>query len=180
MRENLVIFDGSNFYHRAKKLAPQVHLTNFNYRKLAELITGSQENNIEYCVGEIKPQKFNNDSKGIQMYSGQQTLFYNLQKQNVVIKKGFMLKTKEIYHEKGVDVRIASDIIRGALNNEYNTCYVISSDSDILPSIEDAIEAGKIVIYVAFEASMVSKALAINCSSTIFVTKSMIESCAQN
>ncbi len=178
MSKNLVIIDGSNFYHRAKKIAPQVHLTNFNYRKLAELITASQDNDIEYCVGEIKPQKLDDGGKGAQMYSGQQALFYNLQLQKVVIKKGFMLKTKGVYHEKGVDVRIATDIIRGALKNEYDTCYVISSDSDILPAIEDAMEAGKTLVYVAFEGSMVSKALAINCSSTKFITKSMIENCA--
>lgn len=177
MSKNLIIFDGSNFYHRAKRIAPAVHLTMFNYKKLGELIAGSQDNQIEYCVGEIKPQKIDNE-KGSQMYAGQQALFYHLEQQGVVVKKGFMLNVKGVYHEKGVDVRIATDIIRGALKNEYDACYVISSDSDILPAIEDAIEAGKKVVYVAFEGSMVTKALAINCSSTAFITKSMIESCA--
>ena len=105
-------------------------------------------------------------------------MFYHLQQQRVVIKKGFMLKTQGVYHEKGVDVRIATDIVRGALKSEYDSCYVISSDSDILPAIETAISAGKKVMYVAFEGSVVSKALAINSSSTIFITKSMIDKCS--
>lgn len=178
MAKNLIIFDGSNFYHRAKKLAPQVHLTNFDYKKLAELIASGPDNQIEYCVGEIRPHNMA-DEKVASMYSGQQALFYHLQKQGVVVKKGFMLKTKGAYHEKGVDVRIATDIVRGALKNEYECCFVISSDSDILPAIETAIDAGKKIVYVAFEKSVVSKALAINSSETVFITKSMIESCAK-
>ncbi len=173
MSKNLVILDGSNFYHKAKKLAPLVHLTNFQYRKLAEVLTGGSENDIEYCVGEIRPQYF-----GKPMYANQQKLFYFLEQQKIVVKKGFMLRNEGVWHEKGVDVRIATDIVRGALKNEYETCYVISSDSDILPAIETAIGAGKKVVYVAFEGITVSKALAINCSSTIFITKSTMEKCA--
>lgn len=178
MQKNLVIFDGSDFYHKAKKLARGIHLSSFNYRKLTETITGSKDGNfIEYCVGEIKPQKLG-DEKANALYAGQQKLFYNLQQQNIVIKKGFMLKNQGVYREKGVDVRIATDVVRGALKDEYETCYVISSDSDILPAIEVAIDAGKKVVYVAFEGSIVSKALAINSSETKFITKSMIETCA--
>lgn len=174
--KNHVIIDGSNFYHKAKVLAPHIHLSTFNYRKLFEIITSDREIGIEYCVGEIKLRK-SADEKSKKMYAGQQTLFYHLHRQRIVVKKGFMLKNQETYHEKGVDVRIAIDIVRGALKNEYDTCYVVSSDSDILPAIKDAIAVGKRVVYVAFEGSMVSKALAINCSHTVFITKNMLEQC---
>lgn len=174
---NLVIIDGSNFYHKAKKIAPSIHLTNYNYRKLAEVITDSIANDIEYCVGEIKYQ-VTKDAKIQQLYAGQQALFYTLQKQDIVVKKGFMLKIQGIFHEKGVDVRIATDIVKGALKNEYDTCYLITSDSDILPAVEAAIEANKEVVYVAFEGAVVSKALEANCSKRSFITKKMIENCA--
>lgn len=177
MSKNLVIFDGSNFYHKAKHLASHVHLSRFNYRKLAEALTGSQENEIEYCIGEIKLEK-HSDVKTQKLYAGQQGLFYNLEKQNIAIKKGFMMKTQGIFHEKGVDVRIATDIVRGALKSEYDVCYVVSSDSDILPAIEAAMDAGKKIVYVAFERSPVSKALGINCSEMVFITKGMVENCA--
>ncbi|PIX31320.1 helicase, partial [Candidatus Berkelbacteria bacterium CG_4_8_14_3_um_filter_33_6] len=45
-----------------------------------------------------------------------------------------MLKSDGKYHEKGVDVRIAVDILRGALKNEYRRCFVISSDTDLIPA----------------------------------------------
>ena len=173
MPSTLIIFDGSNFYHKSKKIAPNVHLTNFDYRKLSELIARNIDIDIEYCVGEIKREIDNEKSK--MMYNGQMALFNNLKNRKIIVKKGFMMKIGELYHEKGVDVRMATDIVKGALKNKYQTFYVISSDSDILPAIEVAISAGKKVVYVAFEKTIISKALAINCSETFFITKSMLD-----
>jgi len=174
MIKDLVIFDGSNFYHHAKKLSPKTHLTDFNYRKLAELIAGSKNIKVEYCVGEIRQEKHN--KKSIKMYANQQALFYNLEKQHILIKKGYMLKNKNIYHEKGVDVRIAIDIIRGAMKNEYRSCFIVSSDTDLIPAIIDAKREDKKIIYVGFKYS-VSNALKANCSKTVLITKKMILDC---
>ena len=69
MSKNLTIFDGSNFCHKAKRVAPDVHLSCFNYRKLVETLTGSEENDIEYCVGKIKRDRNNKQSK--RMHNGQ-------------------------------------------------------------------------------------------------------------
>ncbi|MFA5729971.1 MAG: NYN domain-containing protein [Candidatus Paceibacterota bacterium] len=173
MSSILVIFDGSNFYHKSKNLAPNIHLTNFDYRKLSEVLINNKDCDIEYCVGEIKRESNNQKSK--EMYNGQMALFNNLRKQKIIIKKGFMMKIGNFYHEKGVDVRIATDIVKGALKNKYQSFYIISSDSDILPAIQAAISAGKKVVYVAFEKTIISKALAVNCSETIFITKSILE-----
>ena len=38
--------------------------------------------------------------------------------QKIIIKKGFMMKIGELYHEKGVDVRMATDIVKGALKKQ--------------------------------------------------------------
>ena len=42
MAKDLVIFDGSNFYHGSKNLSSETHLTNFDYIRLVEIITGSK------------------------------------------------------------------------------------------------------------------------------------------
>lgn len=39
-------------------------------------------------------------------------------------------------HEKGIDVKIATDLIVGAVDNKYDTAIVISSDTDIVPAID--------------------------------------------
>lgn len=172
MKRSLVIFDGSNFYHGIKRVNRNIHLTNFRYRNLAEVLSKSKGCAVEYCVGEIR--KNDSDQKSRKMYSGQQSLFYNLEKQNIVIKKGYMLKSDGVYHEKGVDVIIALDILRGALKNEYDKCYIISSDTDIIPAIIEAKKSNKIIIYVGFD-GFVSRALKANCDQTILINKKYIE-----
>jgi len=159
----LVIIDGSNFYHKAKKLAPEVHLSNLDYIKLCRLITELDNFRVEYCVGEIKLDKRNPKSE--RLYSSQQALFYQLEKQQVKIEKGYILKVGNVYHEKGVDVRIALDI-----------CFIVSSDTDILPAVKDAIAEGKEVVYVGFE-DFFSWAMSINCSRRRIITKKMLEAC---
>lgn len=175
MKKNLAIFDGSNFYHGAKRLSPRTHLTDFNYRRLIELITRNKQNKIEYCVGEIRQNQ--HSDKSFKLYANQQALFYNLTKQKIDIKKGYMLKSALFYREKGVDVRIAIDILRGALKNEYDSCFVVSSDTDILPAILDAKKEGKEIIYVGFE-NFISQAMKANCSKTVLITKKMIKDCS--
>ena len=175
MKKCLVIFDGSNFYHNAKRLTPRVHLTDFNYLKLTQIITGIKKPKIEYCVGEIKQDHYHN--KSAKLYANQQALFYYLEKQGIEIKKGFMLRHL-VYHEKGVDVRIALDILKGAIKNEYDECFIISSDTDILPAIRDALKEGKKIIYVGFDKNL-SNAMKANCSKTFIITKKMIKDCAK-
>lgn len=175
MKKNLVIFDGSNFYHGVKRISPETHLTNFDYKKLVKMITASNKSTIEYCVGEIRQNP--RDKKSIKLYANQQALFYKLEKQNIEIKKGYMLKNDGVFHEKGVDVRIAIDIVKGALKNEFDRCFVISSDTDIIPAILEAKADGKEIVYVGF-GNFVSRALKVNCSRTILITKQIIRGCS--
>lgn len=174
MRNKLVIFDGSNFYHKSKQLAPDVHLTHFKYRKLAEIIANSKFLDIEYCIGEIRREQGN--KKSLSIYDGQMALFHNLRQQNITIHKGFMMKHGNIYTEKGIDVKMATDILRGAFLDEYDECYVISSDTDIIPAIRCAIDIKKkTVVYVGFE-NFISKALRAHCSKTVIINKTQLTS----
>lgn len=167
----LVIIDGSNFYHQAKKLCPEIHLSSFDYRSLIRKIVGSSKVDIQYCVGEIKQNK--TDKKSVRLYSGQQSLFYNLSRQKIRIEKGFMLHSNGSFHEKGVDVRIAVNILKGALKDLYDTCYLVSSDTDLIPAIKESKLAKKKVVYVAFE-NFVSNALRVNCNKTYIITKDLL------
>jgi len=174
MKSDLVIYDGSNFYHGAKRAFPGLHLTDFNYCKLARITSGDKDPMVEYCVGEIR---YNQNKKVLRLYSNQQKLFDNLESRGVIIKKGFMLKSDGRYHEKGVDVQIAVDILRGALKNEYHRCFLVSSDTDLVPAILDARAAKKQIIYVGFK-DRPSNALQAVCARTIFFTRTMISRCA--
>ncbi len=172
MNKVLVIIDGSNFYHGSKKLCPEVHLTNFEYRKFVEELIGIKNPRVLYCVGEIKREQGNKKAEG--MYAQQQSLFYNLEKQGIEVYKGFMLKSDGKYHEKGVDVKMAVEIASGALKNEYSECFLVSSDTDIIPAILEAKKVKKKIIYVGFE-NKLSRAMVRNCIKTIVIKRKMIQ-----
>jgi len=168
----LIQIDGSNFYHKVKRTNPKIHLTNFKYRRLvSSLINPKDKATIVYYVGEVKNVREN--PKNRQLFANQQKLFNNLQNQNIQIKLGYLLLSDGVYHEKGVDVQIAVDITRGAIKNEYDKCYLISSDTDLLPAIQTAKDEGKQIIYVGFE-NFISRALSKNCSSYKILKKNQI------
>ena len=54
------------------------------------------------------------------------------------------------YHEKGVDVQLAVDLLVGAYENTYDTAIVLSSDTDLIPAIKKIKELGKSVEYIGF------------------------------
>lgn len=161
-----VIIDGSNFYHGCKRIAPEIHLTNFGYRDFFEKLIGTNKLEIIYCVGEIIQGK---DKKSKDLYAQQQKLFYNLEKQGIKICKGFMLFSNGTFHEKGVDVRIAIEMVRGALKNEFKECYLVSSDSDLLPAVFEVKKAKKKIVYVGF-LDKNSQVLLKNCNKVIKIT----------
>lgn len=138
---------------------------------LVKSITKTVPSKVVYYTGEIR--QFEGNKKSESLYAGQQKLFTHLRNQNIEVKLGYLLMSAGKFHEKGVDVQIAVDIVRGAIKNEYDTCYLISSDTDLLPAIQTAKDEKKKIVYVGFE-SFISKALSKNCSSYIILKKNYI------
>ncbi|MDO8529536.1 MAG: NYN domain-containing protein [bacterium] len=145
----LVIFDGSNFYHILKDKRVGISRTlNYQYGKLAEwLINGREAVAINYYVGIARFSK-KDPEKSQKIVSSQQRLFAELQKQNINLIRGYMMENNGIFNEKGVDVKIAVDIVIGAYENLFDTVILISSDTDLIPAIEKAMRLGKKVEYV--------------------------------
>jgi len=78
--------------------------------------------------------------------------------------------SNNVYHEKGVDAEIAVNMTKGAIKNEYDTVYLISSDTDLLPAIQVAKNENREVIYVGFENAK-SIALSRHCTSYIILKR---------
>lgn len=74
------------------------------------------------------------------------------------------MRTGTTYHEKGVDVKIATDLLVGAYEDLYNRAYLVSSDTDLRPAIRKARSKGKQIEYVGF-VHQPSQALLRDCSS---------------
>lgn len=60
------------------------------------------------------------------------------------------MNTNGAYHEKGVDVQLAVDLLVGAYEKSYDTAILISSDTDLIPAIKKVQQLGKKIEYIGF------------------------------
>jgi uncharacterized LabA/DUF88 family protein len=145
-----IYIDGSNFYHKMKDLE-FLNLTKFNYRGLADwLALGREVVSYRYYVGVVRTGV--DSIKGQELRKEQQRLFAHLSSahQGFAIKRGYLMENNGKYHEKGVDVKIAVDLLVGAYDNLYDAAIVLSSDTDLIPAIKKIKHLGKEVEYIGF------------------------------
>jgi uncharacterized LabA/DUF88 family protein len=137
----LVIIDGSNFYFKLKDLNLH-HLLAFNFSEFnAKLANKHVINMIVYYVGKIKTD----GTKRTQiLFDNQRKLLSHLKKHKVKYSLDYLLKSNGRYHEKGVDVNIAVDMLVATYEKLCNHIILISSDTDLLPAIK---KRGFITIY---------------------------------
>lgn len=57
---------------------------------------------------------------------------------------------QDVLQEKGVDVRVATDILSAAYTEDKATIVLFSSDSDLIPALSRAKSQGAKIIYVCF------------------------------
>ena len=167
----IVIIDGSNFYYKLKELKlPNLSL--FDYDGFVSWLTKGEKIIAKYyCIGKIHAKQ--EDTKARKMMASQQSLVTNLQKQSFIIQFGYLLKTNDVYREKGVDVQIATNILKGAFKNLYDKAYLLSSDSDLIPAIIEAQSIGKTIIYTGFK-HQPSFALLRTCKKIVLLKKENI------
>jgi uncharacterized LabA/DUF88 family protein len=145
-----IIIDGNNFYHRLREtFSLEAKLLDFHYQDFANwLAHGRKIICKKYCVGVVRAKP--DDKKGQQMRMNQQKLFTKLRKSGWILEYGYLLSADGKYHEKGVDVQIATDILIGAYENLYDTAILVSSDTDLIPALAKAREKGKQIEYIGF------------------------------
>ena len=145
-----IYVDGSNLYYKLRDLELP-NITYFRYGNFAEwLARGNKITAKRYYVGVVRAKE--NDKKGQKLRKNQRRLFNHLSspKEGFVVKRGVIMKNDGVYHEKGVDVKIAVDLLVGAYEDFYDTAIVISSDTDLVPAIEKVKSLGKEVEYIGF------------------------------
>lgn len=146
----LVFIDGSNFYFKMKSLNI-ANLTKFNYRHFVEwLARDRQIVAVGYYIGIVRARQ--GDEKAQKLRQAQRNLFNFLRspEQRIKIHGGHLMKNDGVYHEKGVDVKIATDLLVGAYENLYDEAIIISSDTDLIPAMEKIKRMGKKIEYVGF------------------------------
>jgi uncharacterized LabA/DUF88 family protein len=162
-QERVCIFiDSGNFYHLVlKKLG--IHDVDFDFEKFAVLLAKGREIAKEgkrFYVATVRDKNDQYENKDIM--AKQAILLTRLSKagnwaikhstlktrietikidgrvkdyQNIV-KRGIKEIVYERSREKGIDVKIAVDLIVGAIDNKYDTAILVSSDTDLVPALD--------------------------------------------
>lgn len=154
MSKAIVFIDGSNFYFWLKDLEAQIDdkhsLLEFDFRKFAEWLAANDKNElveVRYYIGALKRQR--NNEKSEKMYADQQKLLGKLQQQKIPVVLGQLIQHPDkTFHEKGVDVRLAVEMIRLAREKMYDVAYLVSSDTDLVVAVEEVRSFGKKVQYI--------------------------------
>ncbi len=160
--ERIEIFiDGGNFYHLAlRKLGSSE--SNFDFEKFANFLANGRtiaEMGKRYYIGTVSERP--GDLKSKEAMSKQTALFTELRNNHWEIKtsklrkrieeikidnrvvdyknileKGIEKIQYERLREKGIDVKLAIDLIVGAIDGKYDVAIVVSSDADLVPAID--------------------------------------------
>ncbi len=145
-----IYIDGSNFfkYLKDKQVAfPKNKI--FDYKKFCNYLINHREcESMRYYVGIVR--NFNDSSKSKKMVRSQQKFLAILQNDGFAVKRGKVMYDKGRIREKGTDVKIAVDLIVGAIENKYDTAIIVSSDTDLIPAIQYIKHKGKNIEYVGF------------------------------
>jgi len=177
-KKAVVFIDGSNWYHKLRKLLsvgvpscqseirPPVH---FDLRGFVEqLVNPDIPSLVRYYIGKVR--RIQGDEKSEQLYTDQQRLIGFLQTQRITIGFGHLIPYPDgVFHEKGVDVLIAVEMIRFAREDHYDSAYLISSDTDLVPAVLECRRLGKEVIYVGSSLHGQSFGLTKACQRTILL-----------
>ncbi len=163
----IILIDGSNFYFKLKDL--KLHdLLNFDYERFSKFLARSNELvSATYYVGRVKQDGTEHTDK---LLANQQKLTSLLKKHQVKYSFGYLMKSESKFHEKGVDVQMAVDILVATYENLCDRIIIVSSDTDLSPAIKSAQERGKIIEYIGFS-HMPSVAMVRFCKESRILTK---------
>jgi len=176
-KERIQIFiDGGNFHHLVlKKLRAEEQ--NFSFEKFAEFLANGRvttERGKRFYVGTVRER---GDDERSKTAMSKQTALFNVLKSTrweiktsklrtrteriivddrvvgyqELLKKGVKEIVFQRTREKGIDVKLAIDLVVGAADNQYDTAIVVSSDGDLIPAIDwIRRRQGKKVEYIGF------------------------------
>lgn len=162
MEKVCILIDSGNFYHLVlKKLGLQE--AEFNFEGFAKFLANERKLTKEgkrFYVGTVREKQNKQESKTAM--ENQTRLFSGLMQIGNWVIKTSKLRTRiekikiddrvtnykkilgkgirEIEYnrsrEKGIDVKMAVDLIAGALDDKYDVAIMVSSDTDLVPAID--------------------------------------------
>lgn len=189
MTKTVLYIDGENLKHYLKtvlkksNIAEQkLNLENYNYSALfSQVLKGFSITEKRYYSAKIRFHAENADQSN-KLILKQRIQKSNLEKCGIKVIIGGNVrpqevqlngKKKTIFHEKGVDVKIAVDMVANACDKVITTAILCSSDSDLQPAVKEIKSRGVEIIYLGFELNP-NKGLSYTTDRTILIRNSEV------
>ena len=186
--QTILFIDGRNFISKIELIfnsnnKKAVDLSIYNFAGLFnKVLSGIKtDKKIFYISRLIKHEETKEKSE--ELIKKQRNLKNNLEKQGFEVifagrvraNMGRCPKGHEtlVFREKGVDVRIAVDMITFACDKKLKTAIIASSDSDLQPAIRELAKREVERIYLGFENSP-NKGLTFTTNRTILIRNSEV------
>jgi uncharacterized LabA/DUF88 family protein len=185
--KNILLIDGENFKGKIKEVfkivgkdKPVWHRYNFA-ALLEKVLSGIDFERRVFYFARIKEHKESRD-KSRQLIEEQRHLKTHLENQGFeVILSGRVRGQYEgmgqikslVFKEKGVDVRVAVDMVTAACDKVVDEIFLGSSDSDLQPAVKEVTTRGVICNYLGFEISP-NKGLSYTTKRTILIRNSEV------
>lgn len=189
--QNILFIDGRNFLSKISGILnpdsiteKQVNFSVFNFLALLEkVLAGIEIHRKIFYLGKLEKHP-ETVKKSDELIEKQRFLKLQLEKQGFEVilagrVRGHIEKCPRghevlTFKERGVDVRMAVDMITLACNKKLNIGIVASSNSDLQPAIRELRNQKIELIYLGFE-SQPNKGLASTTSRTILIRNSEIK-----
>ncbi|MEK7592105.1 MAG: NYN domain-containing protein [Patescibacteria group bacterium] len=184
-----LFIDGENFLHKLEDALIQqgiekkkIDSTHVDLKKLIQLALPNEHIALSTFYAAKLHVHEASRAKSLKLIQEQRILKTNLEKQGftfvlagnvrpqIITVNG---KSKTIFREKGVDVRLAVDLVSLSCDKVIDRAIMCSSDSDLQPAIAEARKRGVEVVYLGFEASP-NKGLTYTTNRTVLFRNSEI------
>jgi len=183
--QTILFIDGRNFISKIESIFDRknIDLSIYSFEGLLDkVLTGIKIDRKIFYIGRIVNHNETKE-KSAELIQKQRLLKTSLEKQGFEVIYAGHVRGNEascpkghkflLFREKGVDVKIAVDMISLACDQILNTAIIASSDSDLQPAIKE-LEKRKIKrIYLGFENSP-NKGLTFTTNRTILIRNSEV------
>ena len=168
-------------FKQVKQPRPQWH--EYDFRGLFDkVLSGVNIDKTIFYFAKIKEHE-DTKKKSKELIEEQRLLKTSLEKQKFQVvlsgrvrgqwEDGIFGKKILVFKEKGVDVRIAVDMVSWSCDKKVKEIIIASSDSDLQPAINEVKSRSVSCVYLGFE-TQVNKGLSYNTHRTILIRNSEV------